>query len=92
VLEKQKENFLKEMESEQEQFNDTLELLENSVKTFAGNFNKIEDIENAALAVESVNQRLQSCIDESKKYNLRENLTGAPITDYSNLQKMVKDF
>jgi len=92
VLEKQKELFLKEMESEQEQFNDTLELLENSVKTFAGNFNKVEEFENAAAAVESVNQRLQSCIDEAKKYNLRENLTNAPITDYTHLQKMVKDF
>lgn len=92
VLEKQKELFLKEMESEQEQFNDTLELLENSVKTFGGNFNKVEDYESAALAVESVNQRLQSCIDEAKKYNQRENLTGASITDYSHLQKMVKDF
>jgi dynein heavy chain, axonemal len=92
VLEKQKEAFLKEMESEQEQFNDTLELLENSVKTFAGNFNKIEEYESAAAAVESVNQRLQSCIDEAKTYNLRESLSGAPITDYSHLQKMVKEF
>lgn len=55
------------------------------MKTFAGNFDKVQDFEAAASAVESVNQRIQSCMEEAKKYNLRENLTNAPITDYSHL-------
>lgn len=76
VLEKQKEVFMKEMESEQEGFKDTLELLKNSIDGFSNNFNKLEDYKLAADAVKSINDRLATCEDEMKKYNLRESLCG----------------
>jgi hypothetical protein len=76
VLEKQKEVFMKEMESEQEGFKDTLELLKNSIDGFANNFKSLDDYKLAAEAVESINARLQFCDEEMKKYNLRETLCG----------------
>jgi hypothetical protein len=42
-------------------------------------------LENAD-AVESINQRLQECIEKSRIYNQREYLVGKETTDYSQLQ------
>lgn len=92
VLEKQKEVFIKEMEAEQEQFKSTLELLKGNVDTFGGNFDKLDQYADAAEAVEFINQRLATCLEESKKFNLRENLCGLPITDYSIVQQTQKAF
>jgi hypothetical protein len=90
VLEKQKEVFMKEMESEQEGFKDTLELLKNSIDGFANNFNKLENYKEAAEAVESINARLIFCNEEMKKYNNREMMCGLGSTDYDEIAKMKK--
>lgn len=73
-------------------FNDTLELLRDSVDGFSNNFNKLENYKEAAEAVESINARLAQCKEDAKRFNLRENLTQAPITDYSTVQAMDKSF
>jgi hypothetical protein len=92
VLEKQKEVFMKEMESEQEGFKDTLELLKNSIDGFSQNFKRLEDYKDAADAVESINARLVFCEEEMKKYNLRENLCGMDSTNYDEIAAMKKAF
>ena len=62
MLEKQKEQFVKAMEEEQEEFEETLDNLSITVGGFHtfDDLNKYEDI---AVDVESVNQRLQDCIE-----------------------------
>jgi hypothetical protein len=62
ILEKQKENFIKGMETEQEEFEETLDNLLITV----GGFHTFDDqnkYEEIAIDVESVNQRLQDCIE-----------------------------
>jgi hypothetical protein len=84
VLEKQKENFIKEMEQEQEEFEESLDALGHTVDGFAtyDDLNKYAEI---AENVESVNERLQECIEKSRLFNQREFLVGKEQKDYSRL-------
>lgn len=82
VLEKLKENMLKQMEEEQIEFQDGLENLEQTV----GGFHIYADLakhEEIAENVQNVNQRLKECIDQSRLYNQREFLVNKEPTDYS---------
>lgn len=91
TLEKEKERFLKEMELEQEEFQENLTNLAGTVEGFAS-YDKMEKYLENAEAVESINQRLQECIEKSRIYNQREYLVGKETTDYSQLQQIAKDF
>jgi hypothetical protein len=56
------------METEQEEFEETLNNLEITV----GGFNTFDDLnkfEEIAVDVESVNQRMQDCIEQSRLFN-----------------------
>ena len=68
ILEKEKERFLKEMELEQEEFQENLTNLAGTVEGFAS-YDKMEKYLENAEAVESINQRLQECIEKSRIYN-----------------------
>jgi hypothetical protein len=57
VLEKQKEAFIKEMEQEQEEFEETLDSLAITVGGFAS-YDDVNKYEEIAVAVESVNERM----------------------------------
>lgn len=57
VLEKQKEAFIKEMEQEQEEFEETLDSLAITVAGFAS-YDDINKYDEIAVAVESVNERM----------------------------------
>jgi aminoglycoside phosphotransferase family enzyme len=63
------------METEQEEFEETLDNLAITVGGFhcSDDLNKYEEI---AVDVESVNQRLQDCLEQSRLYNNREFLVG----------------
>jgi hypothetical protein len=50
----------------------------------------LEDYKAAAEAVKSINDRLATCDDEMKKYNLRENLCGMDMTNYDEIAAMKK--
>jgi dynein heavy chain len=91
VLEKQKENFIKEMEQEQEEFEESLDALGHTVEGFA-TYDDLTKYAEIAENVESVNERLQECIEKSRLFNQREFLVGKEQKDYSRLQKMIKDF
>lgn len=84
ILEKEKERFLKEMELEQEEFMEGLDNLATTVEGFASYDNMDKYLENAE-AVESINQRLQECIEKARMYNQREYLVGKETTDYTKL-------
>jgi len=91
VLEKQREAFVKGMEVEQEEFEETLDNLAITVGGFAA-FDDLNRYEEIAVDVESVNQRIQDCIEQSRLFNQREFLVGKEQKDYSRLQQMSKDF
>ena len=58
LLEKQKENFIKQMEEDQEEFEETLNGLQMTVAEFC-NYTDINKFEENAVVVESVNQSLE---------------------------------
>ena len=91
VLEKQRENFIKQMEEEQEEFDDTLDGLLITVEGF-GTFNDISKYMEIAENVESVNDRLAECLEKARLFNSREFLVGKEQKDYTRLGHMTKEF
>jgi dynein heavy chain len=91
VLEKQRENFIKQMEEEQAEFEETLDGLLITVEGF-GTFNDITKYMEIAENVESVNDRLAECLDKSRLFNSREFLVGKEQKDYTRLGYMNKEF
>ena len=79
------------MELEQEEFEETLNNLAITVGGFA-TFDDLNRFEEIAVDVESVNQRIQDCIEQSRLFNQREFLVGKEQKDYSRLQQNAKDF
>lgn len=72
------------MEEEQIEFEETLDNLSLTV----GGFNQYDNIDKyieVAANVESINQRIQDCIETSRLYNQREFLVGKEQKDYSRL-------
>ena len=67
ILEKQKEAFIKEMEQEQEEFEETLDSLAITVGGFAAYDDLTKHLEIAE-NVESVNERLQVCLEQSRLF------------------------
>jgi dynein heavy chain len=91
ILEKQKEAFIKEMEQEQEEFEEALDSLGITVGGFA-TYDDLAKYEEIAENVESVNARIQECIEKSRLFNQREFLVGKEQKDYSKLQALNKQF
>ena len=72
------------MEEEQIEFEETLDNLALTV----GGFNQYDNIDKyieVAANVESINSRIQDCIETSRLYNQREFLVGKDQKDYSRL-------
>lgn len=90
-LEKQKEVFKEHMATEQVEFSEAIEDLENIVKTFV-QYTDINQYKETAEMVERVNKRLEECISMAKTFNHREYLFGAETTDYSQVQGCAKEF
>jgi len=91
ILEKQREHFIKEMELEQEEFEETLDGLAVTVSGF-DTFNDVNKYMEIADNVVSMNERLQECLDKSRKFNSREFLVGKEQKDYGRLGGMIKEF
>jgi hypothetical protein len=75
VLEKSKEAFIKAMEQEQEEFEETLDSLGMTVGGF-GAYDDLAKYAETAENVESVNERLQECLEKSRMFAQREFLVG----------------
>jgi dynein heavy chain len=91
VLEKSKEAFIKAMEQEQEEFEETLDSLGMTVGGF-GAYDDLAKYAETAENVESVNERLQECLEKSRMFAQREFLVGKEQKDYTRLGAMMKDF
>ena len=91
ALDKLKEQMIKEMELEQEEFLEHINNLELTVNGFDSNkiLAKYEDV---AKAVDNIDQKMQECQEMAKTFNSREYLVGIKTTDYSQFSKLQKDF
>lgn len=79
------------MEQEQEDFEETLDSLAITVGGFAA-YDDLSKYAEIAENVESVNERLRDCLEQSRLFSQREFLVGKDQKDYSRLQTMMKDF
>ena len=87
VLEKYKEQMIREMEIEQEEFEEQLDSLGITV----GGFHAYDDLTKyleIADNVTSVNERLQECLEKSRLFTQKEFLVGKEPKDYSRLNQM----
>jgi len=74
-LEKQKEVMTKQMELEQEEFNETLENMQLTVSGFYVNDNGEKYMDTATL-VDKIEIKLAECQETARMYNQREFLVG----------------
>lgn len=91
VLNKLKEQMLKAMELEQEEFEETLDNLESMIGGF-GVYDQVEKFIEYANNVDNVETKLLESQEMARVYNQREFLVGKEIKDYTRLQGMTKDF
>jgi len=85
VLNKLKEQMLKQMELEQEEFEETLDNLDMMIGGF-GVYDNIEKYIEYANNVDNVEAKLQESVEFARMYNQREFLVGKEVRDYSRLQ------
>lgn len=90
-LEKTKENMKKQMEAEQEAFEEEVDGLIQTVGEFYTK-NKIEKYADIAKEVESYDAKIKQLQDQARVYNTREAIVGKDQKDYSRIAKMQKDF
>jgi len=91
ILEKAKENMIKELEQEQEEFEETLDSLGITVGGFAA-YDDLTKYAEIAENVESVNARLAECLEQSRLFTQKEFLVGKEPRDYRRLGEMQKEF
>jgi dynein heavy chain len=88
---KLEKSFLDEMNEEQQDFDERLNDLTDTINTFSqySDLNKIEEYYENVLFV---NERLAQAFVETKKFNSRETLFNAEPTDYSRLSQLQKSW
>ena len=85
VLNKLKENMLKQMEEEQEEFEETLDNLELMVGGF-GVYDCLDKYLEYAETVDNVEAKISESTEMARVFNSREFLVGKEIKDYTRLQ------
>lgn len=91
VLNKLKEQMLKQMELEQEEFDETLDNLDMMIGGF-GAFDNIEKYAEYAQNVDNIDSKLQESEENARLFNQREFLVGKEMRDYTRIAQMKKDF
>ena len=90
-LEKQREVFVMNLEESQEAFLEKIDDLSSFVESLT-EYQKLEDFDECASIMENISERLKACQDEVKVFNRREMHLGKDLTDYSQVNKIVKEF
>lgn len=81
----------KQMELEQEEFEETLENIQLTVGGFSANDNP-EKYMDIAKMVDEIENKLAECQEQARMYNQREFLVGKEQKDYSIVATMIKEF
>jgi hypothetical protein len=84
VLNKLKENMLKSMELEQEEFEETLDNLEMMIGGF-GAFDNVDKYQEYAQNVDNIESKLLESEEMARMFNQREFLVGKELKDYTRL-------
>lgn len=90
-LDIKKNEFEQQLTMQQQEFKTTIESLNRSISQFH-TYNKKEQHAEISQKVNYINEALSNCLQESKKFNSRENLFEKEITDYSKVQDLAKEF
>lgn len=91
-LDKIKEAMTKKMEADQEEFDEALEGLVNTVQSFGEVYKNADKYEENAQTAEDVMSKIQEYIELARQFNSREFAVGKEPTDYSAVQAMLRDF
>jgi dynein heavy chain len=91
VLNKLKEQMLKQMELEQEEFDETLDNLDMMIGGF-GAFDNIDKYAEYAQNVDNIDSKLMESEENARLFNQREFLVGKEMRDYTRIAQMKKDF
>jgi len=92
TLDKDQVKFLDQMKNQQEEFKATIDNLERTIQNFHQH-QKLENHNDIAQDVASVNEQLARYQDDARKFNMQESLFEMTTqTDYNKLNTMVKDF
>jgi len=79
------------MEIDQEEFEEAIEGMSNTVGSYWEKSNVAKYVEYFE-EVDSYDKKIKQLIEQARLYNQREMIVGKEQKDYSNLQKMQKDF
>nr|AML30859.1 axonemal inner arm dynein heavy chain 3 [Marsilea vestita] len=91
ILATDMERYQREMEEEQVQFLLTLENLETTVSAFS-RYTDLNQSEFVASEARKIEEQLKLAESKARLFNSRENLFGAPPTDYNRLKKNIENF
>ena len=91
VLEKLKEQMIKDMEQEQEEFLENITNLEQTIAEFEKN-KRLDKYADIAASVDEVDKKIAECIEQARRFNSNEVLVGKETTDYRQLFQLAKDF
>jgi dynein heavy chain len=94
LLQKNEEQFTKQLLSQQKDFSSTLCDLDSIVELFRHNrdYRDVRQYLNIKDVIENCNERLAAAAQEAKQFNSREVLLGKPKTDYSRLEDTARNF
>lgn len=84
-----KRRFNDDMMGEQEDFLKELEDLETSIRSLE-EYTNLDDVEEIALVVAGVNARMGLAMEKATKFNTREGLFNADLTNYEDLGRLSK--
>jgi dynein heavy chain len=84
--------FQDEQASEQRAFGQQLIEIGKAIASFAQRYTSLADTDAAAEEAERTSRQLGRFAEKAKMYNRREGLMSLPLTDYSSLTKMTKEF
>ncbi|KAL4429885.1 hypothetical protein ABPG74_022908 [Tetrahymena malaccensis] len=91
LLDDIKSNFLRDQQKDQDMFRKAIDAAQKKIMTFHSYTNINQHEEVAQKATELFNE-LAKMIEQSRKFNTREQLFGQQMTDYSKIVQMQKDF
>lgn len=90
-LEKEKERMTKQMEVDQEEFEEAIGGMQSTVAAYFEKSNESKYLDYFD-EVDSYDKKIKQLIEQGRVYNQREMIVGKEQKDYSALQKMQKDF
>jgi hypothetical protein len=91
MLEQEKHKYMQELADDQAQFNETLNQIDEQVKSFSQHTD-ITRVAVISAQVKKIRKMIQEAGDKARQINAREGLFSADATEYDRLSQMTKAF